>query len=303
MNNPLIVTFDLTKAFEAFISFEHMYGFVGPYPEDYGLVEIWDDGEWKALFIVQGDSLGSWQELELDISAYVGGDDFTQIRFLMISNMTDVGTEWAIRNFNVQGKIDLINPTVDASLSPASPNGDNGWYTSPVTVTIMGYDNRKVETIYYRIDGGTWKVYTSPITISVDGAHTVDYYCVDDVGNPSDIGSVSFKIDSTNPTASITAPQAGYIYLMGRELFANPLGGTIIIGGFNFAASASDGGSGLDHVSFELDGYTYDDTSSPYEIWWHKFDLMPTQYTLTVASYDLAGNKSPDATLNFRHWL
>ena len=189
------------------------------------------------------------------------------------------------------------------SLSPATPNGNNGWYTSPVTVTITGHDNRKVETIEYRIDGGSWKTYSAPITISIDGEHTVDYRCFDDVGNPSETGTVSFKIDATAPTVSIDTPQSGYIYFMGRELFANPLGGTIIIGGITFAATASDAMSGLKKVSFDIDGYSYEKTSSPYEVWWHKFDLLPTKYTLSVSAEDNAGNTASAGTIEFTHWL
>ena len=157
--------------------------------------------------------------------------------------------------------------------------------------------------IYYSIDGGAYKKYTAPFTIDVDGEHTITYYAVDEVGNPSETGSVSFKLDHTAPTASINVPQSGYIYFMGRELFANPLGGTIIIGGITFQATASDATSGLDYVTFAVDGMTYEKATSPYEIYWHKFDFLPTKYTLTVSAYDVAGNKASDATIDFTHWL
>jgi hypothetical protein len=90
---------------------------------------------------------------------------------------------------------------------------------------------------------------------------------------------------------------------MGRELFANPLGGTIILGGLEFQAQANDALSGVKYVSFEINGYTYDDASSPYAIWWHKFDLLPTSYTLTVSATDEACNKGASSTVDFTHWL
>ncbi|MBC7128694.1 MAG: immune inhibitor A [Thermoplasmatales archaeon] len=303
VDEKLIFYFDLTHAYEAFLEWDQNYSFADSYPDDYGLVEIWTGSEWKTLFIVQGNSGGGWGHMKLDISDYVGGSELTKIRFRFISNDANVDYGWLIDNISIQGKIDYKNPTASATLSPATPNGCNGWYKTGVTVTLTATDNVKVAKIYYRIDGGTWKVYTAPFTVDVDGSHTIDYYAEDEVGNTSPVGTVSFKIDKTAPTVTITAPQAGYIYLMGRQLFKNPLGGTVIIGGINFEATASDAMSGIDYVTFNINGYSYDDASAPYKIWWHKFDLMPTKYTLTVSAYDEACNKAADQTLSFTHWL
>ncbi|MBC7081579.1 MAG: immune inhibitor A [Thermoplasmatales archaeon] len=303
VDEKLILYFDLTHAYEAFLEWDQMYSFADPYPYDYGLVEIWTGKEWKALFIVQGSSGGGWGHMKLDISEYVGGDELTKIRFRFISDEANTDIGWLIDNVTIQGKIDYKKPKASISLSPAAPNGCNDWYKTGVTVTITATDNVKVAKIWYRIDGGSWKVYTAPFTVDVDGSHTVDYYAEDIVGNTSPVGTVSFKIDKTAPTVTITAPQAGYIYLMGRQLFKNPLGGTVIIGGIYFEATATDAMSGVDYVSFNINGYTYDDASAPYKIWWHKFDLMPKKYTLTVSAYDEACNKAADATLAFTHWL
>jgi len=300
VDEKLIFEFDLTHAYEAILTWDQNYSFADG---DYGYVEIWTGSEWKTLFIVQGNSSGTWGHMELDISSYVGGDEPTKIRYRFVSDGSGVDYGWLIDNVSIEGKVDYVNPTITATLDPATPDGNFDWYKSPVTITLTATDNVEVAAIYYRIDGGPWKTYTVPITIDVDGEHTVDFYAVDEVGNPSDTGTVSFKIDKTAPTVSITFPTAGYIYLFGKELFKNPFGGTIIIGGITFQASASDATSGLDYVTFEVDGMTYEKATSPYEIWWHKFDLLPHKYTLTVSAYDVAGNKATDATLDFTHWL
>ncbi len=305
VDEKLIFEFDLTHAYEAILKWDQNFSFADSYPDDYGVVEISTDGgnTWKALLIVQGNSGGAWGHSEIDISEYAGGDVPVKIRFRFISDGSNVDYGWLIDNVSIEGKVDYIAPTITATLDPATPDGNAGWYRSPVTVTLTASDNVKVAAIYYRIDGGPWKTYTAPFTIDIDGEHTVDYYAVDEVGNPSEMGSVSFKIDATAPSVEITYPTAGYIYLFGRELFKNPLGGTIIIGGITFKASASDATSGVDYVTFSIDGYTYEKATSPYEIWWHKFDFLPSKYTLTVSAYDEAGNKAADATLDFTHWL
>jgi len=304
VDEKLVFCFDLTKAYQATLFWEQNYSFADLYPDDYGLVEISTDGgtTWKTLLIIAGSST-SWSLNELDISDYVGGDDETCVRFRFISNETQADYGWLVDNVSITGKVDYKDPTIACSLSPVAPNGNCDWYKTGVTFTAEADDNVDVDEILYRIDGGAWKTYTGPITISVDGTHTVEAYAIDEVGNPSEICTETFKIDATAPTVSITGPQDGYIYLFGRELFANPLGGTIIIGGIDFSATASDAMSGIDYVSFAVDGMSYEKATSPYTIYWEKFDLLPASYTLTVSAYDIAGNKGSDDTLSFTHWL
>jgi len=292
--------FDLTKAYYAVLTFDQNYSFADG---DVGWVEISDDNAtWQPILYVVGSS-GGWTGTSVEITNYINHEGPTYVRFRFISDHTGTDYGWLVDNVAVWGYVDYKIPTVEATLDPATPDGNFGWYRTPVTVTLTASDNVEVAAIYYSIDGGAYKKYTAPFTIDVDGEHTITYYAVDEVGNPSETGSVSFKLDHTAPTASINVPQSGYIYFMGRELFANPLGGTIIIGGITFQATASDATSGLDYVTFAVDGMTYEKATSPYEIYWHKFDFLPTKYTLTVSAYDIAGNKASDATVDFTHWL
>lgn len=53
---------------------------------------------------------------------------------------------------------DTTAPSTTYSLSPASPNGDNGWYVSPVQIQLDATDlETGVKTIYYRVNNGSWK--------------------------------------------------------------------------------------------------------------------------------------------------
>jgi len=294
--------FDLTHAYYAMLTFDHNYSFASG---DVGWVEISDDNAtWQPILYVTGSS--DWSHVEIDISKYVNHEGPTYVRFRFISDDAGADYGWLIDNVSVWGYVDYENPTIAATLDPATPDGCNDWYKSPVTITLTANDNVKVSTIYYRIDGGAWVKYTAPFTINVDGSHTVDYYAVDEVGNPSATGTVSFKIDTTAPTVSITYPHEGYIYLMGRELFKNPLGGTIVIGKITFQADASDAMSGVYWVKFTVNDNTnfeYYDINSPYEAFWHNFDFLPHKYTLTVTAEDNACNDATAATLQFTHWL
>ena len=90
-------------------------------------------------------------------------------------------------------------PVTTSVLSPAAPNGQNGWYIGPVTVTLGATDNdggSGVDKTEYRIDGGAWTVYSGPFAVGSDGGHTVGYRSTDVVGNVEAEKTVSFKVDN-----------------------------------------------------------------------------------------------------------
>lgn len=306
LNNILVKTVpDLAKAYDAYLYFDTKYALEDGY--DFGYLEIFagdeidpcTSGGVKDMFT--GDSVG-WESVAVHLKHWLF-QGMVHIGWRMLSDSIIVDEGWQIDNVTIIGKLDTDAPVTVHYLSPAEPDGCDGWYKSAVTITLDAWDNVELAATYYRIDGGEWMLYEEPFTVSSDGVHTIEYYSVDVVGNTEDVHSFTIKIDRTAPTASITFPQEGYIYLFGKELFANPLGGTIIIGGITFQASASDATSGVKYVHFEIDGMSYDDTTSPYEIWWHKFDLIPKSYTLSVTPHDNACNEGSTVTLSFTHWL
>ena len=99
--------------------------------------------------------------------------------------------------------VDLPAPVeVSASVAPSEPNGDNDWYTVPVTVTVDAEGGG--ESSVYRevnVDGAGWVEYTTPVAVTTDGQHTVEYRA-SAPGQEPDSGSVSFGIDATVPTAT-----------------------------------------------------------------------------------------------------
>ena len=197
------------------------------------------------------------------------------------------------------GKIDTEAPETTAILGPATPDGENGWYVSDVTVTLNAQDREMGET-YYSIDGGAWLLYTGPITIGIDGEHTISYYSVDAVGNVETTKSVSFKIDKTAPTGSITSPEAGYIYFFGRQVMPRILDKSkaLIIGGLTATATASDATSGVGYVSFSTSSGGVEDAVSPYEY------NLPFYFpfgsdTLTVSVTDNAGNSANAGSVDY----
>lgn len=105
------------------------------------------------------------------------------------------------RNVRVDSSIDVAAPAVSAQPDPAEPNGDphgkyEGTYNTPVTTTLSADDGQGsgVATVEYRLDGGAWTTYDSPVTVEAAGAHTLAYRATDKAGNTSKVGEFSFEI-------------------------------------------------------------------------------------------------------------
>ncbi|QYR19338.1 putative Ig domain-containing protein [Paenibacillus sp. sptzw28] len=85
---------------------------------------------------------------------------------------------------------------VTVSVDPAAPGGKNGWYTSPVTVTMS-----PAAIAEYSLDGGvTWAVYGAPVTLAQEGTHQVQYRRSVDSGEAN---KLEIKIDRSAPVVQI----------------------------------------------------------------------------------------------------
>ena len=100
--------------------------------------------------------------------------------------------------------LDLYDsPVTTAALSGTL--GNNGWYTSAVTVTLTADDANGVKATYYKIDSAKkYTTYTGPFQISADSKHTVHFYSEDSKGYTETAKSVSVWVDQTDPTTSAT---------------------------------------------------------------------------------------------------
>jgi hypothetical protein len=98
--------------------------------------------------------------------------------------------------------------TTGATLS-GTP-GANGWYVSPVTVTLtVTSAGEAVSATLHRMDGGDWLTYTAPFAVITDGAHLLEYYSIGSGGTVEPTGSRQIAIDAAPPASSID-PLASY---------------------------------------------------------------------------------------------
>ncbi|QWV93274.1 chitobiase/beta-hexosaminidase C-terminal domain-containing protein [Geomonas oryzisoli] len=80
--------------------------------------------------------------------------------------------------------MDTTQPTTSVAL--AGTKGTDGWYSTPVTVTLVGADGADgsgVAKTEYNIDNASWQPYSAPFVIDKDGSSFVQFRSTDLAGN------------------------------------------------------------------------------------------------------------------------
>ena len=179
---------------------------------------------------------------------------------------------------------DITPPVTNATL--AGTLGQQSWYVSNVTVTLSATDPAGGRTMnggkwptgvnhtYYKIDNGAWTEYTTPFMVTTDGQHVVSYYSDDKAGNNEAPKSISFKMDRTAPTITLSGTPQNLLKTK-----------------WLFVANVTDVTSGIAKVEFYVDDALIGTvTTAPYEFLYHG-----TGQDAQAIVYDNAGNSKMSA--------
>jgi WD40 repeat protein len=112
--------------------------------------------------------------------------------------------------------IDRTPPITAITTDPPAPNGLDGWFVSPVMVSLNASDPSGIRQVRYSLNAGGEQTYAGPITLPGDGERTVRFYAFDNTnpgpGNREAANTVSFLIDaSPPPTPGIPIPESEFI--------------------------------------------------------------------------------------------
>ncbi|HEX9817174.1 MAG TPA: Ig-like domain-containing protein [Candidatus Thermoplasmatota archaeon] len=100
--------------------------------------------------------------------------------------------------------IDRSDPETGPAITPAAPNGNNGWYNTNPTLTVAGSDTGSgIFQTRYRLGQGPWTPFTTTTNISTPGQHILFLEVKDHAGN-ADVSQAALKIDSAVPTLTAT---------------------------------------------------------------------------------------------------
>lgn len=177
---------------------------------------------------------------------------------------------------SVTVRVDSAAPTTQIT---TGGTGANGWYRGPVQVGFSPSDPESgVAFTMYRVDGGQTQIYSAPFTISGEGQHEVLYYSNDKLGHNEAQQSATIRIDSTLPTAQISASGT----VGGNGYYKGPV---------QFTIAASDSGSGVAGINYRINGGATQVYGAPVTI------SVDGNYSVDYWSVDVAGNVSAVGTL------
>lgn len=177
------------------------------------------------------------------------------------------------------GPVDRAAPVTQLNTQPAQPNGHNGWYVSPVTVTLTASDDLSgVAYTQYRLQEGAWLTYTAPFVLATEGETVIAYRSADLAGNIEAVQTHTVSIDSLPPTTALHLPPPT---LSGWY--------TAVV---TVTLTAVDLTSGLDTIFYQLNGGSWQPYAGPVLL------ADNGEYVLAFYSVDVAGRGQPKPGLS-----
>ena len=223
---------------------------------------------------ISGIGLSPGEELNLTFPSYQFADE--GLYGLTLSLPLGDDEEPGNNNMTVMIGSDGTPPLCIIAVDPPTPNGNNGWYDTNITITLSGISGCGIKEIWYRIDGGEWILYTGPFILT-EGNHSFECYAVDNVGNYETTKPWTFHIDTT--------PSAIQLWK------------TVRLTSVTYTAIVQDEISGMDRVEFWIGPYLQntETITEPYGTQTAVWTLSPIpniNITVTAIAYDLAGNSA-----------
>jgi PKD repeat protein/glucose/arabinose dehydrogenase/type 1 glutamine amidotransferase len=177
---------------------------------------------------------------------------------------------------------DQAAPQLSVSAAPAAPNGANGWWTGPVTVTAEATDDRPGQVyLEYRVGDGARAEYTAPLEFAEDGTRVVTFRASDTAGNTSAEKAVTVKVDRTAPEVTAKADEpSGAEGWWTRQV--------------SVSASATDATSGEPVLEYRVDTGAWQPYSGAVAV------TGEGAHRIAVRATDAAGNTSAESVVDVK---
>ncbi|HEU0026642.1 MAG TPA: HYR domain-containing protein [Ktedonobacterales bacterium] len=211
--------------------------------------------------------------------APASGSTFPVATTTVNCSATDQAGNTATGSFTVTvTPLDSSAPTTTISLSPAQPNGQNGWYTGGVTASVSATDpDNASNTLTTRcvLDPASAPVTYSALpagncpyaasggaAVGSDGVHTLYAASEDPAGNVETVQKSAIQIDQTAPIVTCATPAPTFVF--GQR-------------GATVSATVSDATSGPAQASISVPASTYS---------------VGSNLSVSLTGFDKAGNST-----------
>ncbi len=175
--------------------------------------------------------------------------------------------------------LDKIPPVTKINFEGIQYKSDNLLFLNPQTKILLFASDQEsgVKVVQYRISGGQIKTYTTPITISTEGKHLIQFRSLDQVNNQEEWVSTSVIVDGTPPA----------IELSFREPPKSEKGGYLIAPNNLIYINATDALTKIDLLTYSLNG----EKDIIYRFPLTNF-TSDTRMTLVISAVDIMKNRS-----------
>lgn len=125
-------------------------------------------------------------------------------------------------------------PVATATVTPASPDGLNGYYKTLPTVSFTATSaSDPSPRVYYQVGSSLpIEFLGTPLKIT-DGIRSFSYFAVDSQGHQGSVGTLRLAVDTTAPAIAVTAPVEGLVVSNAALAVAGTVepGSTLIVNG------------------------------------------------------------------------
>ena len=167
---------------------------------------------------------------------------------------------------------------------PAITDEDGLYITGQSRIVVWAEDELSgVDAVYVSLDDSSFMGYTEPVAIDEEGYHEASAYAVDNVGNATDVFTVSGYVDSTAPDVVITA----------RDELVGVSGENYTNRDNVYTVTAADEISGVGEILVSLDGSDYAVYSAPFRV------QIAGRHSISAKAVDRLGNESAPVDLQF----
>jgi len=187
--------------------------------------------------------------------------------------------------------MDNINPTTGIKYgSPQFFARDTLFINKDTKITLFFHDYQSgVKQTEYGVDGKTGNIYSSPITVSKEGHHKINFHTTDRVNNKEQIKESEFFVDNTPPViyTNFSIKQIGTRSKGGQTYSVYPNYTRLYVG-------ATDTHCGTHRILYSVNGSAFKDYSSPYTLDISEISHFRNKkfYTVVIKTQDKLGNES-----------